>query len=1169
MRKNYLINLFGGNPISLKHKNLLVVLIMFMNAFVDGQSTQSYQLPNIIKPSPVAQNFMRYGEIPVDYSTGVPKIEIPIYTVEGKQLKFPISISYHASGIKVSDVPSEIGIGWILNAGGIVTRMMLDTMDEAGASIKTYSSASQFLTAIPNIIYGSLDTSCSCYPGSHSLEMYLDTKCNNEDLMSDRYFYSLPSGVSGIFRYNYPTRDTLITLPYRPFKIERTITDQFKIKDDHGILYTFQRFQDSSYGSSEWFLNEMVSADGTESIKFNYITQQPTPTGSSVNTIFTPKEFMNGNNCNPAESESYPSEYGGGTGGGTYSVVLSSIETNDDIITFSYTDREDFQFLKKVSEIRVASKNLPSIIRKKITFDHSYFGTKGYGWGMDMDKRLKLNSLNVYDANNSVTQNYSFTYEQSVMLPPYLSRAFDFWGYYNGTNNGSATPENMLPINYQGHGYGGDRHADNGSFSKACILTEIKYPTGGKTKFNFERAYVEGLFDGPVNSGGYIGALRISKITNYLKDNEIANIKSYVYSGPKFNKITTEFYSYLQKYIDYYDVPSPIANGANDYCWVFYKRNIISSSPIAPHDLAPGLAIAYSDVTEYNGTLSDNLGSTKYYYSTPDLLLYTGFIRDLHTFQNDKGNYEPKLIGKIIKSKTGSLISEEYNSYTDHFEHEFKTGINIIRTLDYIPRHRNSDLPVYATSPTGQIAPFSTNDYIQSIRAFDTKAYQKVSLLDYSIKKEYDHLNPNKFIKDSTAYSYNQHNLMIQQTTTVNSKGENIQTQYKYPYDFSSVQPYQTMLSKNILTPVIEQTISNTTLNKQLQKTQTSYKDWGNNIIEPEIVKGQMDAASPLENRIRYLSYDSKTNPLTVKKEVGNPLTYLWGYNKTLPIAAVENAKYVSETINNDLNVSYSGLQIPPGNINQELGTFTITEEKDYKIDRIYERYPENYSVMYQTSFQNMNNSSGTVFFTDTTPASGNFYTYTSPSVHLKPGTYKVKLTNIGYNGYQGQIENNFNFTVYNAVEASVPFHTSFEEESVDISTAYAITGKVSHTGAYIVNLPPAALGYDKVIVSYWGKSGASSPWQYVENTVTLGSSQNYSIGSNYTYIDEVRVYPVDARMKTYTYDPFYKTQTSIMNENGQTEYYDYDAFGRLKEVYIMEGNVKKTIKTTNYHYKP
>ncbi len=224
---------------------------------------------------------------------------------------------------------------------------------------------------------------------------------------------------------------------------------------------------------------------------------------------------------------------------------------------------------------------------------------------------------------------------------------------------------------------------------------------------------------------------------------------------------------------------------------------------------------------------------------------------------------------------------------------------------------------------------------------------------------------------------------------------------------------------------------------------------------------------------------------------------------------------------------------------------------------------------MYQISFENMSNSSGSVSFTDTTPASGNFYTYTSPSVHLKPGNYKVKLTNIGYNGYQGQIENNFNFTVYNAVEASVPFHTSFEEESVDISSAYAMTGKVSHTGAYIVNLPPAALGYDKVIVSYWGKSSASSPWQYVENTVTLGSSQNYSIGSNYAYIDEVRVYPVDARMKTYTYDPFYKTQTSIMNENGQAEYYDYDAFGRLKEVYIMEGNVKKTIKTTNYHYKP
>lgn len=341
--------------------------------------------------------------------------------------------------------------------------------------------------------------------------------------------------------------------------------------------------------------------------------------------------------------------------------------------------------------------------------------------------------------------------------------------------------------------------------------------------------------------------------------------------------------------------------------------------------------------------------------------------------------------------------------------------------------------------------------------------------------------------------------------------------------------------------------------------------------MSQKLLKHQNDAANPLETIARYLSYDNKGNPVTLKQEVASPMTYLWGYNKRLPIASVENAKYVSEIANNDQNITFSGLQIPMGNTMYELGEFTVTEEKDYKIDRGYERYPDNYSVMYQVTFENTNNGSGSASFTDTTPPSGNNFTYTSPTVHLKPGLYKVKLTNIGYNGYQGQVENNFNFTVYDAIEASIPFHTSFEEDITNINETYAITGKNSHVGLYTIKFPQTStLGYNKVIVSYWSKSGASTPWQYVENTVDLsGGAQSYTIGAYNTYIDEVRVYPPDARMKTFTYDPFYKTQTSIMGENGQTQYYNYDSFGRLKEQYKMEGNIKKLLKSANYHYKP
>jgi hypothetical protein len=99
---------------------------------------------------------------------------------------------------------------------------------------------------------------------------------------------------------------------------------------------------------------------------------------------------------------------------------------------------------------------------------------------------------------------------------------------------------------------------------------------------------------------------------------------------------------------------------------------------------------------------------------------------------------------------------------------------------------------------------------------------------------------------------------------------------------------------------------------------------------------------------------------------------------------------------------------------------------------------------MYQILFENIDNSAGSVSFTDTTPAGGNSHTFITQAQLLKSGTYKVKLTNVGYNGYQGSIEHQFNFIIYNTVniDKAIPFHTSFEEDVENVSMTKAKTGK-------------------------------------------------------------------------------------------------------------------------------
>ena len=87
-----------------------------------SRSSSDDLIKEVIHPSPQSAAYARYGEYPVDYSTGVPKVEIPLYTIDTGDYQLPLTLSYHASGIKVTDVSTPVGLGWVLNAGGVISR---------------------------------------------------------------------------------------------------------------------------------------------------------------------------------------------------------------------------------------------------------------------------------------------------------------------------------------------------------------------------------------------------------------------------------------------------------------------------------------------------------------------------------------------------------------------------------------------------------------------------------------------------------------------------------------------------------------------------------------------------------------------------------------------------------------------------------------------------------------------------------------------------------------------------------------------------------------------------------------------------------------------------------------------------------------------------------------
>jgi len=89
-------------------------------------------IPNVNPISPTAMQFVKYGEIPVSEYSGVPNIEIPIYTIKEGDYELPIKMTYHAGGVRVIEEAGWVGLGWNLDVGSVV--QVVNDRDDFGSS---------------------------------------------------------------------------------------------------------------------------------------------------------------------------------------------------------------------------------------------------------------------------------------------------------------------------------------------------------------------------------------------------------------------------------------------------------------------------------------------------------------------------------------------------------------------------------------------------------------------------------------------------------------------------------------------------------------------------------------------------------------------------------------------------------------------------------------------------------------------------------------------------------------------------------------------------------------------------------------------------------------------------------------------------------------------------
>ena len=80
--------------------------------------------------------------------------------------------------------------------------------------------------------------------------------------------------------------------------------------------------------------------------------------------------------------------------------------------------------------------------------------------------------------------------------------------------------------------------------------------------------------------------------------------------------------------------------------------------------------------------------------------------------------------------------------------------------------------------------------------------------------------------------------------------------------------------------------------------------------------------------------------------------------------------------------------------------------------------------------------------------------------------------------------------------------------------------------------------------------------------------ARSYLVSDNdMVKLNQLRQLLPNALITTYTYKPLVGI-TSSTEPNEQTTYYEYDGLGRLKEIYIKNGNLKQVINSYEYNFK-
>lgn len=876
----------------MKAKSCYCIVILFLLFMPRILAQNTRYLPKITPQAPNTSAFIRYGVYEVNLFTGVPDISIPLYEVQAGDLKVPVSLKYHASGIKITDNASWVGLGWSINAGGLISRKLMGGPDELQGN---YLSGTHILKAadIDPFTQTGLDVLNLIRNGSYDME-------------PDIFAYNMP-GHSGSFFFNQRDSYKPVLMPYEPVVINKTIANSqisFELLDETGAKYKFGTTavessnaysgSTNTYAKTAWMLEQMVSPNYRDTISFTYASRSGQTAYDEMDYIIVNDNvstFTTDPGYNYDQGLSYNTTYSANT----TQQLLNEITFPNGKLVFeqSAIDRQDSylgdKLLTGIKVYNINSATGQYQVLKQIKFYQSYFYN-------DFTYRLRLDSMAVMDKGGVVMERYRFEYNTDVQLPRKVSKSRDYWGYYNGKTNNTLVPRMEIPFTAGGAtgnstitiGSGTPNSRDpDPAFMQAYMLKKIYYPTGGYTEFEFEtNKYLDNQ-----NNTKYAGGLRVSKISSTDGVRGTPTVTTYQYGDNGYgreNFILENNFFQTTRTAKMYTTAGPA------HCATLASQKRVRTFVATPSlDIEPfdAAAVVYPLVTVYNGDKANNAGKTVYKFTDrSDALTTASFVgRPIVTnYSFDRGKVTEKTVYK--KDGSGQYAPVTTNRYSySAFQEQFYDYVALVAD-----KHTTADAGGGTDVPLSPYDPANGCNAVNDSYNFYYTDYAIRSDDNHLTKEEtvvYDEFDPNKTTTVTTEYFYD--NFAHQQVTRqqeTDSKGKVVLTTNKYPHEMvaaGSTTPYTDMISRNMIS---EKAREITTLNgTTISQTLTDYKSWPGNIIEPLTVKTATMANAP-ETEISFNKYDANDNLLQYIPAAGGAASVIWGYNNRLAIAKVENA---------------------------------------------------------------------------------------------------------------------------------------------------------------------------------------------------------------------------------------------------------------------------------------